>query len=75
MAVGDRADLVTVALDSVRTAGAARETLAEMLVFAATAADVSHVIVDGRPVVCDGRHVSIDVAAELERSITDLMDV
>jgi formiminoglutamate deiminase len=48
------ADLVTVALDSVRTTGcpAAPETA----VFAAGAADVRHVVASGRVVVADGRH-------------------
>jgi formiminoglutamate deiminase len=56
LAVGARADLVTVALDSVRTAGC-RPAAA---VFAATAADVRHVVVDGRTVVRDGRHLLVD---------------
>ena len=33
--------------------------------FAATAADVHHVVVGGRVVVRDGRHTTIDVPAEL----------
>ncbi|OLB67334.1 MAG: formimidoylglutamate deiminase [Actinobacteria bacterium 13_2_20CM_2_72_6] len=66
LAPGYRADLVTVALDSVRTAGA--EPLAAA-VFAAGAADVTGVIVDGRPVVVDGRHAHLDVARELRESI------
>jgi formiminoglutamate deiminase len=66
LAPGYRADLVTVALDSVRTAGA--EPLAAA-VFAAGAADVTDVIVDGRPVVVDGRHRYLDVARELRESI------
>jgi formiminoglutamate deiminase len=66
LAVGQRADLVTVGLDSVRTAGA--QPLAAA-VFAGTAADVTHVVVDGRPVVRDGRHATLDVARELRESI------
>ncbi|GIH12896.1 formimidoylglutamate deiminase [Rugosimonospora africana] len=66
LAVGKRADLVTVDLHSVRTAGS--EPLAGA-VLAATAADVTHVVVDGRPVVRDGRHVSLDVAGELRAAI------
>ena len=42
----------------------------ETVVFAATAADVTNVVVDGRTVVRDGAHVSIDVAAELQATIT-----
>jgi formiminoglutamate deiminase len=53
--VGARADLVTVALDSVRTAGFDPHHPAAC-VFAATAADVKHVVVDGRVVVSDGVH-------------------
>jgi cytosine/adenosine deaminase-related metal-dependent hydrolase len=62
LAAGRRADLVTVALDSVRTAGA--QPLAGA-VYAAGAADVTQVLVDGVPVVRDGRHVRLDVAGEL----------
>ncbi|WP_326555227.1 formimidoylglutamate deiminase [Micromonospora sp. NBC_01813] len=65
IAVGARADLVTVALDSVRTAGVDPAGL----VFAATAADVTDVVVDGRPVVADGRHLHVDVPAELTAAI------
>jgi len=66
IAPGCRADLVTVDLDSVRTAGT--EPLAGA-VFAATAADVTHVVVDGRPVVVEGRHRDLDVAKELREAI------
>jgi formiminoglutamate deiminase len=59
IAVGARADLVTVALDSVRTAGCEPA----QAVFAATAADVRHVVVDGRVVVRDGVHTRIPDAA------------
>ncbi|MEH0933668.1 formimidoylglutamate deiminase [Micromonospora psammae] len=65
LAVGDRADLVTVRLDSARTAGVPPVGA----FFAATAADVSHVVVDGRPVVAEGRHLTVDVPAELRTSI------
>ena len=61
IAVGKRADLVCVRTDSVRTAGVGPAGL----VYAATAADVTHVIADGRMIVADGRHVSIDVPREL----------
>ncbi|MCP3989029.1 MAG: formimidoylglutamate deiminase [Actinomycetia bacterium] len=74
IAPGCRADLVTIRLDSVRTAGTTTDTAAEAVVFAASAADVSNVIVDGRSIVVDGKHVSIDVATELHASIVDLMD-
>jgi formiminoglutamate deiminase len=66
IAVGKRADLVTVSLDSVRTAG----TDPGQAVFAATAADITHVLADGRMIVTDGRHVTLDVAAELRAAIS-----
>jgi formiminoglutamate deiminase len=66
IAPGARADLVTVRLDSVRNAGVPP---GPAIVFTAGAADVSHVVADGRVVVRDGVHVSVDVAAELTRSI------
>jgi formiminoglutamate deiminase len=74
IAVGNRADLVTVALDSTRTAGTPPALACEATVFAATAGDITDVHVDGRHVVSERRHHSIDVAAELDASITKLMD-
>jgi formiminoglutamate deiminase len=68
IAVDARADLVTVRLDTPRTAGAALDGVPQV----ASAADVSTVVVDGRPVVRDGRHVRIDVAAELARAVDAL---
>jgi cytosine/adenosine deaminase-related metal-dependent hydrolase len=70
ISVGDLADLVTVRLDSVRTAGGGAEHALATVVYAAAAADVDHVVVGGRVVVRDGRHVSIDVGSELRDSIT-----
>lgn len=64
---GSLADFVTIRLDSVRTAGAGSGP--EAAVFAATAADVHHVVVGGRVVVADGHHASVDVAGELARTI------
>jgi formiminoglutamate deiminase len=66
---GALADWVTVGLDSVRLAGARPETLLESVLFAATAADVREVVVGGRRVVRDGRHVTIDVAWELDAAV------
>ena len=65
LAVGARADLVAVRLDTVRTAGADPDQVP----FAATAADVATVVVDGRTVVEDGRHVLGDVGALLGRAV------
>jgi formiminoglutamate deiminase len=53
IAVGRRADLVTIDLESTRTAGTGAD--AHTAVFAAGAADVTRVMVDGR-VVFDGDH-------------------
>lgn len=72
--VGARADLVTLALDSVRAAGAPTYSAVEVAVFAASAADVTHVVVDGRVVVADRRHATIDVPAELQASIARLFE-
>jgi cytosine/adenosine deaminase-related metal-dependent hydrolase len=66
IAPGRRADLVTVSLDSVRTAGADPAGV----VFAATAADVTHVVVDGRHVVAGRRHLGFDVPAALRKALT-----
>lgn len=69
LVVGDLADLVTVDLGSVRTAGSSPDHALATVVYAAAAADVRHVVVGGRVLVRDGRHVSIDVAGELSDSI------
>jgi formiminoglutamate deiminase len=59
------ADLVTVSLASVRLAGTRPDDVLAAVVFGASPADVTHVMVGGRPIVIDGQHHSIDVAAEL----------
>jgi formiminoglutamate deiminase len=69
---GRLADLVNLSADSVRLAGIAPETAAASLVFAATAADISCVLVGGEFVVRDGKHVRMDVAAELRSSIASV---
>jgi cytosine/adenosine deaminase-related metal-dependent hydrolase len=75
LAPGRLADLVTVALDSVRLAGARPADAVDQLVFAATAADVTSVVVSGRQVVQDGQHLLVgDVAAALDRAIAALDD-
>jgi formiminoglutamate deiminase len=68
LAAGQRADLVALRLDTVRTAGA----LPEQLVLVAGAADVDTVLVDGRVVVSGGRHVLGDVAGLLAEAIAPL---
>ena len=69
IAPGARADLVTVSLAGVRLAGTEPENALQAVVFAAGAADVRHVLVDGREIVRDGRHGTIDVARELHEAI------
>jgi formiminoglutamate deiminase len=67
---GALADLTTIALDTVRTAGPVPILGAETAVFAASGADVRHTVVGGRHVVRDGVHTSVpDTAAELATSI------
>lgn len=65
LAVGAPADLVAVRLDTVRTAGADPA----QILFAASAADVDTVIVDGETVVADGVHRLGAVGALLTSAI------
>ena len=66
IAVGRRADLVTVDTTSPRTAGTGADE--HTAVFAATAADVTHVVVDGRRVETD----AADVGRELDAVVRTL---
>jgi formiminoglutamate deiminase len=66
---GEPADLCAVGLDGVRLAGADPDDPVPMLVAAATAADVTDVVVAGRHLVRDGAHVGMDVATELRAAI------
>jgi formiminoglutamate deiminase len=66
---GARADLVTVGLDGVRLAGTDPEHAVDALVFAASAADVRHVVAGGHEVVRDGKHISVDVPRELHDAV------
>jgi formiminoglutamate deiminase len=72
IAPGMLADLVTVALDSPRLAGTSAATALESVVFAGTAADVRNVIIGGRDVVAEGRHLLVDVPAALAAAIGPL---
>ncbi|MEV6804339.1 formimidoylglutamate deiminase, partial [Streptomyces sp. NPDC051132] len=73
LAPGALADLTTIALDSVRTAGPLPALGAETAVFAATAADVRHTVVGGRHVVRDGAHTRVpDVPRALARAVAAL---
>ena len=74
IAPGALADLVTVSLDSVRTAGAPDDLALEAALFAATAADIRDVVISGRDVVRDGVHLLVpDVPGELARSIRAIL--
>jgi formiminoglutamate deiminase len=68
LAAGARADLVAVALDSPRTAGCDPA----QVVMAAGTPDVHTVVVDGRVVVRDGRHVLGDVGRLLREAVEPL---
>jgi formiminoglutamate deiminase len=73
LSVGARADLVAVDMESIRTAGG--NATVETVVFAASAADVTDVVVDGRVVVAERRHRGLESpAARLAESISQLMD-
>ena len=69
---GALADFVTVELKSVRMAGTDADAALDSAIFAATSADVQHLVVGGRTVVRDGRHTTIDAAAELAAAITEV---
>jgi len=71
--VGMLADLVSVRMDSVRTAGSSALTAVESVIFAASAADVHHVVAGGVVIVSDGQHQRMDVARELASSIQEVM--
>jgi formiminoglutamate deiminase len=66
---GEPADLCAVDLDGVRLAGVDPDDPVPMLVAAATAADVTDVVVGGRHVVRGGAHLAMDVAAELRAAV------
>jgi cytosine/adenosine deaminase-related metal-dependent hydrolase len=69
LAQGCLADFTTVSFDSPRLAGSpAAEGVAAVL-FAGAAADVHHVVVGGRTIVADGRHVALDTIHLLRTSI------
>jgi formiminoglutamate deiminase len=78
---GALADLVTIGLDSPRLAGAGVAggaglggSVLDAVVFAATAADVRNVVVGGRDVVRDGRHLLVeDVPAALSAAIAAVL--
>lgn len=70
---GGLADFTTLAIDSVRTAGALPRLAAETAVYAASAADVRHTVVGGLQVVRDGEHRLVeDVPGALSAAIAAL---
>jgi formiminoglutamate deiminase len=74
LTTGARADLVNVALDGVRLAGADPAHGTDAVLYAATAADVRHVMADGRWTVRDGVHTAVpDTAGELDTAIKELL--
>ena len=72
LAPGSLADFATVSLDSVRLAGTDVENTLASVIYAATSADVSHLVVAGQPVVVNRTHTSVDVAAELSAAISEV---
>ncbi len=71
---GAWADLVTVGLASTRLAGTTAATALEAAIFAGSAPDVRNVVIGGRDVVRDGKHLLVDdVPGSLAAAITDVM--
>ena len=70
---GALADFVTIDLCSVRTAGATPQTAAATAVFAATAADITSVVVGGRRIVEGAEHLALgDIGGALATAIRAL---
>jgi cytosine/adenosine deaminase-related metal-dependent hydrolase len=72
LAAGARADLVAVDLGSVRTAGTDVDHAVATVLFAASAADVTDVVADGRRVVRDRQHHLGDVGALLSTRLASV---
>ncbi|MBO0784934.1 MAG: formimidoylglutamate deiminase [Actinobacteria bacterium] len=71
---GALADLVTVSLDSPRLAGTTAASALASVLFAGTSADVGNVVIGGRDVVAEGRHLLVeDVPAALAAAIRPLL--
>lgn len=74
IAVGATADLVAVSTDGPALAGWEEDCLAESVVFAASRAEVTHVVAGGRLIVADGAHLLVgDVGTALDMSIRAVM--
>ena len=75
IAPGAMADLVTMSLDTLRLAGTRPASALESVIFAGTSADVRDVVISGRDVVRDGRHLLVpDVPTALSSAIRPLLD-
>jgi formiminoglutamate deiminase len=71
---GAYADLVTVGLDTVRLTGAQRHAPLAAVIFGGTAADIGNVVIGGRDVVRDGRHLLVEnVPGELAAAISAVL--
>ncbi|MFC4335040.1 formimidoylglutamate deiminase [Salininema proteolyticum] len=68
LAPGARADLVTLSLDSARTAGSAVSAVPLI----AGASDITSVVADGKQIASHRQHASIDTASELAQAIAGL---
>jgi cytosine/adenosine deaminase-related metal-dependent hydrolase len=72
IAPGAHADLVAVRLDSPRTGGCG--ITPQAVVFAASAADVTDVVVGGQAVVADGQHLLIeDVGRSMQDAVAEVL--
>jgi len=72
LAAGAYADFAVVGLDSVRTAGCDVTDALATVVFAASAADITTVVMGGETTVSGGRHVRLDVGAVLAAALAPL---
>ncbi len=72
LAPGSLADFATVSLDSVRLAGTAVDHTLASVIYTATSADVTHLVIAGRDVVVDRSHTSVDVEAELSAAVSEV---
>jgi cytosine/adenosine deaminase-related metal-dependent hydrolase len=73
LTVGAPADFIEIDTSSVRLAGHDVTAIVDALVYAAGPGDVRTVVVGGIERVRAGRHVSIDVASELDRAIRQVV--
>ena len=75
IAPNQQADFTTVSMDTPRMAGARSGHPLASAVFAASASDVTDVVVAGEPIVADGHHLRVpDVGPALARAIAALVD-